>query len=307
MGTWGKFVNAHSSKFRNLFSDGKSKKQSRKLAAIKSFEIKVGAKPKPGCSLTRRLGAGAYGEVWEAVNEEGNKVAMKFIHSKKNMPESAANEVRQFMMLKQLSHPHVLTLIDVICIADMIVLIMELAKGSLHDLHEFYIKERGTHISLGTLIDLMEEAANGLDFLASLKLPSTQLTQSGFQHCDVKPSNLLLVGKAVKVADFGIVGRLGLQTGAFMGTPNFAPPELYLGQPSARTDQFSLAVTYCHLRSGNFPFPDTNGKPPEGYPQLERYPPKEREVLARALQLNWIDRYSSCSEFIQQMRQMTGK
>ncbi|HQR09455.1 MAG TPA: serine/threonine-protein kinase [Gemmatales bacterium] len=300
-------MDSKSSKFRTLFNESKSKKQSRKMAAIKSFEIKVGAHPKPGYSLTRRLGVGAFGEVWEAVNEDGSKVAMKFIHSKKNTTESTTNEVRQFMMLRQMSHPHVLTLIDVICIADLIVLIMELAKGSLHDLHEFYMKEQSTHISLGTLVDLIEEAACGLDFLASLKLPSTQLTQSGFQHCDVKPSNLLLVGKTVKVADFGIAGRLGLQTGTFMGTPYFAPPELYLGQPSARTDQFSLAVTYCHLRSGKYPFPDSNGKPPEGYPELERYPSKEREVLARALQLNWIDRYPTCTEFIQQLRQATGK
>lgn len=300
-------MNSYSSKFRTFLSDGKNKKQSRKLPSIKRFEIKAGAQPKPGCTLTRRLGAGAYGEVWEAVNEVGNKVAMKFIQFKKNMTESSANEVRQFMILRQMSHPHVLTLIDVLCIEDMIVLIMELAKGSLHDLHEFYIKEQNTHISLGTLIKLIEESASGLDFLASVRLPATQLTQSGFQHCDVKPSNLLLVGKTVKVADFGIVGRLGLQTGTFMGTPYFAPPELYLGQPSARTDQFSLAVTYCHLRSGKYPFPDSNGKPPEGYPQLERYPQKEREVLARALQLNWIDRYSSCTEFVQQLRQATGK
>ena len=298
-------MSANSSIFRNLFNSGKSKKP--RLPASKSFEIKVGANPKPGCSLTRRLGAGAFGEVWEAVNEDGNKVAMKFIQSKKNMHDAAANEVRQFMVLKQMSHPHVLTLIDVICVSDMIVLIMELAHGSLHDLHQFYLKERGTHISLGTLINLVEEAAHGLDTLASLRLPSTQLTQRGFQHCDVKPSNLLLVGKTVKVADFGIAGRLGLQTGTFMGTPYFAPPELYQGQPSARTDQFSLAVTYCYLRSGKYPFPDSNGKPPEGYPQLERYPPKERAVLARALNLNWIDRYTSCIEFIQELRQATGK
>lgn len=300
-------MSSESRKFRTLFSAEKGKRQNRAVAASKSFEIKAGAKPKPGFSLTRRLGAGAFGEVWEAVNDEGSKVAMKFIQSRKNMSESAANEVRQFMMLKQVSHPHVLTLIDVICIADMVVLIMELAKGSLHDLHEFYIKEQRTHISLGTLINLMEQAAHGLDFLATMRLESTQLTQSGFQHCDVKPSNLLLVGKTVKVSDFGIVGRLGSQTGVFMGTPNFAPPELYLGQPSARTDQYSLAVTYCHLRTGKYPFPESTGKPPEGHPQLDRYPPKESEVLARALKLHWIDRYPSCTEFVQQMRLATGK
>lgn len=301
------FVSDQSSTFRNLFNANRSSKQSRRFTALKHFEIKVGAQPKPGCTLKKRLGAGAFGEVWEAIDEEGCRVAMKFMRSKKDKPEAVANEVRQFMMLKQMSHPHVLVLTDVICIADMIVLIMELANGSLHDLHEFYKSERNTHVSLGTLIDLIEQAACGIDFLASIKLPGTQLTQSGFQHCDVKPSNLLLVGKTVKVADFGIVGRLGLQTGEFMGTPFFAPPELYLGHPSARTDQFSLAVTYCYLRTGKFPFPDSKGKPPEGYPQLERYPPNEREVLARALSLNWIDRYSSCTEFVQLMRQATGK
>lgn len=290
-------------KLRSLFKSSK-----RLLPSLDSgFEIKAGAQPKPGTKLTKRLGEGAFGEVWEAVNEDGSKVAMKFMKANRDLPEAVANEVRQFMTLKQVNHPHVLTLIDVLCIQDMIALIMELGNGNLHELHEFCLKERNTHLSLGTLIDLMTQAAYGLDFLASLKLPTTQLTQRGLQHCDVKPSNLLLVGKTVKVADFGIVGRLGLQTSGRLGTSFFAPPELYQGQPTARTDQFSLAVTYCHLRTGKFPYPDSNGKPPEGKPHLDRYPAPERAVLSRALNINWIDRYSSCTEFIQQMREATGK
>jgi len=288
-------------------SSAKRSKQKGRFPLPKQFEIKGGAEPKPGCKLTKQLGVGAFGEVWEVIHADGNKVAMKFIRSNKDNLDAVANEVRQFMILKQVSHPHVLMLIDVICIADMIVLVMELANGSLHDLHQFYMSEQRTHMSLGTLLDLVEQASLGLDFLATLKLPSTQLSSTGFQHCDVKPSNLLLVGKTVKVADFGLAGRLGLQTGEFIGTPCYAPPELYSGQPNAHTDQFSLAVTYCHLRSGKYPYPDAKGKPPEGYPQLEKYSSKEREVLARALSLNWIDRFSSCSEFIQRLRSATGK
>ena len=300
-------MNYVDTKSKSFFTAGKTPRLKGKIAAAQCLEIKVGAEPKPGCKLTKLLGRGAFGEVWEAIYENGSKVAMKFIRSSKSNPDVAANEVRQFMIFKQMSHPHVLTLIDVICIADMIVLVMELANGTLHDLHQFYISEQKTHVSLGTLIHLMEQAAYGLDFLASLKLPNTQLSRVGFQHCDVKPSNLLLVGKTVKVADFGLAGRLGLQTGEFIGTPFFAPPELYSGQPSKHTDQFSLAVTYCHLRSGKYPYRDSTGKPPEGYPNLDRYSSKEKEVLSRALSLQWIDRYSSCTEFIQQLRVATGK
>jgi serine/threonine-protein kinase len=298
-------------KFADLFGAGKSKKLSRKKSAIKvkALELKEGAEPKPGLRLTRQLGAGASGEVWEAITPEGNKFALKFIRLQQNVPELVANEVRLLTSLRQVQHAHVLRLEDVICIHDMIVLVMELANGSLWDLHQFSLQEAKKHLSARSLVDLLAQAAQGLDFLATVKLPGSQFGQRGLQHCDVKPSNLLLVGKTVKVADFGLAGRQGLHSkqGGMMGTPYFAPPELYSSNSNAGTDQFSLAVTYCYLRTGHYPYEYDPGHPPKGNPELSRFSTRERDVLQRALQIRWIDRYPSCVEFMEQLRSMFTK
>lgn len=289
------------SKSRKLFNTGTFKKLVQKVASSRteSLELKEGAVLKPHYRLTKRLGAGGFGEVWEATAGEEGKVALKFIPTAKQPADVISKEVRLLTHLRQVQHDNVLHIIDVICIQDMIVMIMELAKGSLHDLHQFALKDYKQHLSPKLLLNLLGQAAAGLDFLAATKMPNTQLTQSGFQHCDVKPSNLLLVGRTLKVADFGLAGSQGLQrTHGKLGTPFFMPPELYVGNATARTDQFSLAVTYCYLRTGQYPYAYDPEKPPEGAPYLVRYLPGEREVLTRALQLSWIDRYATNCEFI---------
>jgi len=290
----------------NPFPARKSKKSARKKTAakIQILELKEGAVPRPGLRLTRRLGEGAAGEVWEAVADSGNKLALKFIRVHNTAPEMLANEVRLLTALRQVQHPHVLTIDDVICLADMIVLVMELAKGSLWDLYQFSLRENKKHLPPQLLVDLLAQAAEGLDFISAVKLPGMHFGQRGLQHCDVKPSNLLLVGRTVKVADFGLASQQGLYSAqkGMMGTPYYAAPELYSSNSNAGTDQFSLAVTYCYLRTGHYPYEYDPQRPPQGNPELSRFTSREREVLQRALQVNWIDRFPSCVEFIQHLR-----
>jgi serine/threonine-protein kinase len=284
----------------------KKKESSRKKVAAPppALELKEGAVPKPGLRLTRQLGAGAAGEVWEGITDQGNKLALKFIRLQNTAPEMVSNEVRLLTTLRQIQHPHVLTLDDVICLNEMIVLVMELAKGSLWDLYQFSLRETRKHMSARLLVDLLTQAAEGLDFLAAVKLPGLHFGQHGLQHCDVKPSNLLLVGRTVKVADFGLASQQGVyaKSKGMMGTPSYAAPELYSSNSNAGTDQFSLAVTYCYLRTGHFPYEYEQNKPPQGNPELSRVTSREREVLQRALQIRWIDRFPSCKEFMEQLR-----
>src|SRR5262249_23010195 len=130
------------------------------------------------------------------------------------------------------------------------------ADGSLADLHFIYREDYKSHLPPQVLMNLMVQSAAGLDFLANQKLSTSGFAKMGLQHCDVKPSNLLLLGEQVKVADFGLSGPLTWNDGrkVALGTPPYAAPELYEGRPNERTDQYGLAVTYCELRTGLYPF-----------------------------------------------------
>jgi serine/threonine protein kinase len=184
---------------------------------------------------------------------------------------------------------------------------MERADGSLNDLHYIYREDYKTHVPPAVLLNLMEQSATALDFLASQKISTASFTKMGLQHCDVKPSNILLMGEQVKVADFGLSGPLKLADtrNVALGTPPYAAPELYEGRPNERTDQYGLAVAYCELRAGRFPFslrPD--GSVADTTPDLTMLPEKERPVLARALFRQWLDRYHSCTAFIEALKQV---
>src|SRR5207248_2189940 len=137
----------------------------------------------------------------------------------------------------------------------------------------------------------LNQAAAALDFLNA---PRHRLTGNlvGIQHCDVKPSNLLLVGETVKLSDFGVSSVLtSIQAPQRpVGTPGYAAPEVYQGALTRWSDQYSLAVTYCELRTGRRPF---SGQPPRfpadyvpATPDLSALPEDERHIVARALEPN---------------------
>jgi formylglycine-generating enzyme required for sulfatase activity len=115
--------------------------------------------------------------------------------------------------------------------------------------------------------------------------------------------NLLLMQNGVKVADFGLAkvleGTAASHTGA--QTAAYAAPEMIQGTVSHQSDQYSLAVTYYHLRLGRLPF---TGNPHQVMfahlqqtPDLSALPKAEAVVLGRALAKTAADRWPSCGAF----------
>src|SRR5262249_10339834 len=154
----------------------------------------------PGYRLNRPLGQGAFGEVWEAIRCDGETVALKFLDTRTRSATMISSEVRVLRALAQLEHPHIVQLQGVHASSKYVILIMERADGNLSDLRSAYLAETGGNVPADHALDLLDQAAEALDFLAEQKLPGFRSAR-GLQHCDVKPSNLLLMGHDLKVAD----------------------------------------------------------------------------------------------------------
>ena len=267
---------------------------------IKEFSI-------PGYQLTRFLGAGAFAEVWQAKHKD-QLVALKFLDCRAHSPSVIATEIRILRGLTELKHPNIISLLGVQAIGKYVVLIMEYADGSLADLQQVYRQETGGNIPPEHALDLLDEAAAALDFLGSARINSFS-TNAGLQHCDIKPSNLLLVGNRLKVGDFGLCCRAGSTThrsGAWRGTPPYAAPELFRGQPTLGTDQYALAVCFCEMVMGDRPFrktPSTDSQVGCECPiDLTKLREREFPIISRALHPYASSRWPSCRLFLQELR-----
>lgn len=266
--------------------------------------LEAGSEPFPGLKLLQLRGRGGFADVWEARDTRGDRIAVKFMASRNS--SSSVKEMRIIQAIQSLRHRNLLRIDQVWSIPDYIVVAMELADGSLLDLLDVYQAEYRTALSGPLVISFLRQAASALDFL-NARRHTFDGRPAGFQHCDVKPSNLLLVGEVVKLADFGLCTPMvaGLQPGTCRGgTLDFAPPEVHRGNLADTSDQYSLAVTYYHLRTGGFPFPTPKVGFQRSYsytrpaPDLALVRRGERRVLERALELEPTNRWPTCAAMI---------
>jgi serine/threonine protein kinase, bacterial len=270
-----------------------------------AFVLQPGEEPFPGYCLHLPLGRGGCGEVWEARGPEGQPVALKFMRCKNTA--AAAKEVRSIQSLQELRHPHLLRVYQVFLQAGYVVVAMELADGSLMDVLDIYAADYQTAVQPELACQYLSQAAEALDFL-NTRQHVHEGRRVAFQHADVKPSNLLLCGETVKLADFGLSAAMtsGLETHGRAGTLDFAAPEVFRGQLSDKTDQYALAVTYCLLRGGRLPFDNSARRftptYSRGQPDLNMLSPPERPIIARALAVPPVRRWPSCGEFMAQLQ-----
>ncbi len=150
---------------------------------------------------------------------------------------------------------------------------------------------------------------------------------AGLVHRDVKPANMLLDARPdrpdhVYLSDFGLskgaLASLGLTgAGQLLGTPDYMAPEQIEGLGvDGRADQYALACTAFELLTGEPPFQRDNfmaviwahrsQPPPSLAERRPALPASGDQVFARALAKAPGDRYASCREFADALREALG-
>lgn len=263
-------------------------------------ELKPGYEPLEGYKLIERLGRGGFGEVWKATDAQGFSVAIKFVPLSGKFGDK---ELQALEVMKDVRHPHLLSIVRVAPRDDVLVIAMELADRSLADRFEESRKEGYDGIPRNELLEYMAEAAKGIDYLND---PGSS-GRPRIQHRDIKPANLLLSGNSVKIADYSLAQALTFNVAESIGsTPAYAAPEFFDGSTTSRSDQYSLAITYCHLRGGRLPFEGSLTDLMEAHrsaaPDLSMIPAEERPAVARALAKKPKDRWTSCAEFVSALK-----
>jgi serine/threonine protein kinase len=269
-----------------------------------AVRIENQAEPIPGYKLMERLGGGGFGEVWKCEAPGGLHKAIKFVFGDLSAAgddgHRAEQELKALSRVKTVRHPYILSLERYDIIDGQLMIVMELADRNLWDRYK-ECRARGLPgIPRPELLSYMEETAEALDLMNN---------QYQLQHLDIKPQNLFLVYQHVKVADFGLVKDLeGMQASVTGGvTPVYAAPETFDGWVSRYCDQYSLAIVYQELLTGQRPFNGNNVRQLilqhlQTPPNVTPLPPNDRPAIARALSKTPGDRFLTCRALVEALK-----
>lgn len=205
-----------------------------------------------GCKIVERLAAGGMGTVYKAHQINlGRSVALKVL-----APDLAADEqfVKRFLQEARaaaaLNHTNIIHINDAGFGNGVFYYTMEFVEGE--DLAQRL--QRQGQLRLPEALEIAEQVVEAL----------LHAHKQEIVHRDIKPENIMLTPEGkVKLADLGLAKKVMggdvstvTQAGSILGTPYYMAPEQArdFRSADARSDLYSLGVTFYKALSGEVPF-----------------------------------------------------
>jgi serine/threonine-protein kinase len=210
-------------------------------------------------AIGRRLGAGGFGVVFQAIDERLQKpVAIKVLGSNRARNKQALERFRaEALTAGRINHPGIVSVTDFEQLEDgRPYLVMELVAGdTLYD-----ILKREDKLSVPRACRIARLLCQALD----------AAHREGIIHRDLKPANVIVredirstEPPTVKILDFGIAKlaearrkEVLTQSGQVLGTPAYIAPEQVRESSSidGRADLYAVGVILFEMLTGALPF-----------------------------------------------------
>ncbi|KAL1504701.1 hypothetical protein AB1Y20_008480 [Prymnesium parvum] len=197
-------------------------------------------------TLGNRIGAGAFGEVYEA-SWRRSRIAVKRLLCQRLTEDAHSQFMGEMELMSNLRHPNIVRFLGACFEPLQMSILFELCSTSLfHLLHSSEGAPLGMEFALG----IIRQTALGIFYLHQCKLPVL--------HLDLKSANVLLDEHGVaKVCDFGLshIKRETAVITSRMGSPQWTAPEILRGEPHDESaDTYSFGILLYEIMARELPY-----------------------------------------------------
>ncbi|XP_041117296.1 cyclin-dependent kinase 2-like [Polyodon spathula] len=188
-----------------------------------------------------KIGEGTYGVVYKAKNKlTGQAVALKKIRLDPETEGVPSTAIREISLLKELNHPNIVKLLDVVHTEKKLYLVFEYLD---QDLKKYMDSSQPVGMPLPLVKSYLLQLLQGISFCHSHRVI----------HRDLKPQNLLINrAGAIKLADFGLARAFGVPLRTYtheVVTLWYRAPEILLGCKyySTAVDIWSIGCIFAEM------------------------------------------------------------
>jgi serine/threonine protein kinase/formylglycine-generating enzyme required for sulfatase activity len=262
--------------------------------------------------VSELIGTGGFGSVFRAADEAlGRDVAIK-IPRRKRSDADYSRWMAEARMVAMLEHPHIVPVYD---------------AGSSAEFPFYVVSRFVAGVDLKAYLEQQQPAVEqSVAWAIAIAEALQHAHDAGLVHRDVKPSNILIdQSNRCWLTDFGLalheddVGRR-MGSNQLIGTIAYMSPEQARGEGhlvDGRADIFALGIILYEMLSGARPFEGSSGqellhKIVRSEPRLLRswdssLPLELERICGKALAQRRSDRYSSATEFAEDLKRYRGQ
>jgi hypothetical protein len=252
--------------------------------------------PDSGMQYIVRESSSPLMEVWKARAADGRPRQVKIIKGLSQKRSLTDKELERIASLKTLKHPRLVPIEEIQLDAGRVVIVTNVPDSTLADRHRQLVAKGHPGIEHKELLQYLAIVAEGLDYL---------FKTANLFHLYLNPGSLCYYGGMLRLADYSIAQLAWLPAGQKLDARGlrYAAPELFDGKYHPNSDQFSLALIYAEMLTGQLPFRGTTVKMwremrRDEAPDLRLLPTDEQETLRRALNFEPVRRYPSTADFL---------
>lgn len=238
-------------------------------------------------------------EIWKARTADGRLRQVKILKGLSKRRTLSDAELERLAYLKFLKHPRLAQIEDIFFDSGRVLIVGTLPETTLLERWKLLRAQGKQGIDRKELLQYLAIITESLEHLSR---------HANLYHLYLNPGSLYYYSGRLRVADYSLPQLAWIPAGQQLDQVGlrYAAPELYEGTYHPNSDQYSLALIYAEMLTGQLPFHGNTLKQWREQRRametdLKLLPAYEHEVIDRALEFEPSRRYANCTSFLEHL------